>query len=607
MPSSHSSQDLPVTPVLNEPHGQHSKADLLRSRLQNTPDTVKFERRVLSIYDSYASSREDAKEVSLGTSHTDSTSDLTVARISTAITASSEELEGFAFDSGTPALEHQFIYRSASPLMPHRTVSKQSFASDKDLLDHVREETNAPHRRSLQRIQPVLRAINRTSAISYHHDENTSRASHLQQRAVLHRQGTDDLLAYALEYDRQSGNDYCDSAYDTGKDVMKKADLNQSWEPLREEDGTSVGNHHAQISSLATKHGWRRWMPNPKWGFLSLVIAETAVNIAIEGNLLFRFNHAIDSDNATSAVTQNKVRLPVYLSIFAMAHFFQLILAIDATIFRNTIQIIGLSIFNGLFLVYAVIQMDEVKTILGTAEDGSTITGETKYSVLHVSVAVQTALILAVIAAAEVGFVILSWYIYRDFGWEIYKDLGADLAIKRYYLHHQIFVCSIRFAAFFFLGFGVQFIFLVLPQTDPEYYITIAALPVSVLLLLLGALAAQYENLWAMGGFLVGMAGGLGYFVFKTYRIYDQRAIYHKVYKSLTTFSGLSMLILAVSLTWACIIMRNFGKGLREQRLRARTRKRRQVGNGMGKLEGKHAPIDSPHELDAVRRRMTLE
>lgn len=236
------------------------------------------------------------------------------------------------------------------------------------------------------------------------------------------------------------------------------------------------------------------------------------------------------------------------------------------------------------------IQMDEVKTILGTGEDGSTITGETEYSLLHVSVAMQTAFILGVIAAAEVGFIVLSWYIYqvrrldrenleskaeplcvdKDFGWEIYKgtqfgpndlenklsgclssiDLGADLAIKRYYLHHQIFVCSIRFAAFFFLGFGVQFIFLVLPQTDPEYYITIGALPVSILLLLLGAFAAQYENLWAMvctcalafgtrllvdlrlqGGFLVGMVGGLGYFVFKTYRIYNQRAMYHKVYK----------------------------------------------------------------------------
>jgi hypothetical protein len=57
--------------------------------------------------------------------------------------------------------------------------------------------------------------------------------------------------------------------------------------------------------------------------------------------------------------------------------------------------------------------MDEVKKILGTSQDGSIITGETEYSVLHVSVAVQTALILAVIAAAEVGFIILSWYIYQ--------------------------------------------------------------------------------------------------------------------------------------------------------------------------------------------------
>jgi hypothetical protein len=77
-------------------------------------------------------------------------------------------------------------------------------------------------------------------------------------------------------------------------------------------------------------------------------------------------------------------------------------------------------------------------------------------------------------------------------------DLGADLAIKRYYLHHQIFVCLIRFASFFFVGFGVQFIFLILPQTDPEYYITIAALPVSILLLLMGAVGAHFENMWAM-------------------------------------------------------------------------------------------------------------
>lgn len=57
--------------------------------------------------------------------------------------------------------------------------------------------------------------------------------------------------------------------------------------------------------------------------------------------------------------------------------------------------------------------MDEIKEILGTAQDGSEITGETAYSILHVSVAVQTATILGVIAAAEVGFIVLSWFIYK--------------------------------------------------------------------------------------------------------------------------------------------------------------------------------------------------
>jgi hypothetical protein len=50
-------------------------------------------------------------------------------------------------------------------------------------------------------------------------------------------------------------------------------------------------------------------------------------------------------------------------------------LPIDATIFRNTIQIIGLSIFNGLFLVYAVIQVSTTSLLsdlggLRSVEDG---------------------------------------------------------------------------------------------------------------------------------------------------------------------------------------------------------------------------------------------
>lgn len=59
--------DLPVTPVLDINHGRHTKADFTGSRrfpvsLQDSPDTVMYERTVNSIYDSYAVRRETATE-----------------------------------------------------------------------------------------------------------------------------------------------------------------------------------------------------------------------------------------------------------------------------------------------------------------------------------------------------------------------------------------------------------------------------------------------------------------------------------------------------------------------------------------------------------------
>jgi hypothetical protein len=95
------------------------------------------------------------------------------------------------------------------------------------------------------------------------------------------------------------------------------------------------------------------------------------------------------------------------------------------------------------------------------------------------------------------------------FRWKIYKNLGADRNIKRYFLRYQIFETICRFSAFFFAGFGIQFIFLgmfrtgayltvVLQKTDAEYIITWVALPVSLILLLEGTIAARYENKWLM-------------------------------------------------------------------------------------------------------------
>lgn len=163
------------------------------------------------------------------------------------------------------------------------------------------------------------------------------------------------------------------------------------------------------------------------------------------------------------------------------------------------------SVFNATLLAYAVIQKSEIVPALPTSGTG----------ISDISVNVLTTIIPIVIAVAECAYIALGWKIWREFGWKVYKRLGADRSIKRMYARYQIFICIMKFDVFFFIGFSVQLIALVLQIGDWERYVTIAALPFSFLVLANGMLAARYENTFMMGTFMLGCAGAMVYFVYK--------------------------------------------------------------------------------------------
>lgn len=107
-----------------------------------------------------------------------------------------------------------------------------------------------------------------------------------------------------------------------------------------------------------------------------------------------------------------------------------------------------------------------------------------------------------------------------------------------------------------------KFLWLVLYLAkDVEYWVTLALLPVSMLVLVLGAFAAHKENTWLMVSiyscllfftaiaihgqadpvvfqttyaqscFMILLCGAEGYFIFKTVRMYQQKDDYQLVYK----------------------------------------------------------------------------
>lgn len=157
--------------------------------------------------------------------------------------------------------------------------------------------------------------------------------------------------------------------------------------------------------------------------------------------------------------------------------------------------------------MYSIIQIREVKEALQDAANTKGVTA--------IPVDVLTIMLPVVISVAEVAYIALGWKIYHEFGWKVYKFLGADRRIKRMYANYQIYECLVKFDVFFWAGFSVQFIWLVLQSGDWEYYVTCAALPLSLVLLVEGHLAARHENKWMMVTFMSGCVGAMIYFVYK--------------------------------------------------------------------------------------------
>ncbi|GBE78126.1 hypothetical protein BKA93DRAFT_784356 [Sparassis latifolia] len=285
--------------------------------------------------------------------------------------------------------------------------------------------------------------------------------------------------------------------------------------------------------------------------YLLTVLVETAIDLAIEAEIFVRLQESRDANGSDNVAS---LKMPVYLSIFAIAHLFQFVMALDAVHARNTLQFIALAIFNAVFLVYAVIQIGEIRGSLPTTSGTS-----------HIPIDVLTTIIPIVISVAELAYLALGWKIYTEFGWKVYKFLGADRQIKAMYAYFQIYLCLVKFDVFFWVGFSVQFIWLVLNSHNAEYYLTCLALPLSIVVLVIGDQAARRENKWMMLAFMTGCVGAMVYFLYKLVKVLRLKstATFILVWQTLTTFSVIAIALLILTFVFACIVMNNFGRGLK--------------------------------------------
>ncbi|RDL33147.1 Uncharacterized protein BP5553_08586 [Venustampulla echinocandica] len=336
------------------------------------------------------------------------------------------------------------------------------------------------------------------------------------------------------------------------------------------------------------------------WAFMITTIIQAGIVLAIEAYIFAKFQESLMTGLPTIPLVKT---IPTYLTLFIFGFLYQLVLVYDSLRLKNTIQVIGLCIYNVGMLIYASIQYDQINRAISGLSNNSPpyimadnpVWSNIKPFLLAVP---------CIIAFFTIAMSVIAWKLYDEFAWTIYKHISADLRMKRRFLTFQIYIALLKFDFFFFLGFTVQFLVIVTGKTDAELGLTIAAIPITVLILFMAAFWTRRENVFGMVAIMVLYICGLAYFIFKLARMYQEshKAFYLPVRKNLTSFAVITIVLIVLTITNGTACMLNFNKGLKQHVMK------RKIGDAepeklghmteLPDLKSGHVPVSSRMTID---------
>ncbi|KAI0302014.1 hypothetical protein BC826DRAFT_493297 [Russula brevipes] len=265
----------------------------------------------------------------------------------------------------------------------------------------------------------------------------------------------------------------------------------------------------------------------------------------------------------------NYKTVPCYLALFVLAEVFELLMAFDALRLRNVIQLAGILMFHLALVVFAAIQIHETKSAL-VRKDCETINyyvqcggpGTLYRKVEHLLIAVP-----GIIGAAWIVMIFFVRALYYEFGWAVFRIVGANPAMKSMYQFYQVLICLLKFDFFAFTGVTIQLLIVVLSKDSTEFGLTVAAIPVVLLLLIGCGLAVQREIKSLMVFSLCLMLASETYFIYKMVRFYDpsSEAQFETTRATLTVFTIVSMILMLATFGVGLRCFFDFGKGTGEK------------------------------------------
>ncbi|KAJ3320447.1 hypothetical protein HDV06_005270 [Boothiomyces sp. JEL0866] len=358
-------------------------------------------------------------------------------------------------------------------------------------------------------------------------------------------------------------------------------------------------------SSHATQ-AKQAWIPQNRWAKLALLISfvQFVIVSAIELYIMIGFRGFLDDlfGNYSSILAKPNSTIPsvqmeynfnstvhqdymsgaaitVYHGLLIGAQLFQLILIADALFQLSLIQLVTTTAFNWATFGYGIIQTRQAATWASDSFNITTAYPNYVYK-LNASLLKQidggypyggaSIALIVVLLLFCIGWVFLTWKLYYVFGWTTYKEMGADVRVKNVLYLYHIYILLLKIDVYFWLGFIVQFVTLVLAYGTDNGVDSNSAIALNVTVSLTGAFAililAYYavrkENKYLVYATLAGFMVAIGYALSKIYAIYfknDER--FSSSRNSMTFFIVIMVLLSIATMVVAVFNMLQFGHG----------------------------------------------
>lgn len=292
--------------------------------------------------------------------------------------------------------------------------------------------------------------------------------------------------------------------------------------------------------------------------FGTLIVCALAV-ISFESYIYAAINvHRVQEEN-------KYIEMSIYLSLFIFSGVYQVIMTFIGLRTKSMMLLSFLLLFYVLMVIYTGIQYGELHKLMSRLHKGGWKTG------------IQV-LMICTIVVIGVCLVLQTWmvlFVLRpQVRWLRYKKIGGDYQLRRMYEVFQFHRLLLLFDFFFFLGFTVQFVVIMVGKRNSvEFILTVCVLPLTIILLVLADFAATRELLWLTICCMVLFVCGGVYVVFKVVRLFTKYTLafnvaikpgsYFPGRKSLVLFAVITLVVLLVTIVTEICMCFTYGKGLK--------------------------------------------